>query len=263
VSGSRDYRDEMYAQREIDDTTVETVLRGGPVPADLEPLTAALGALRALPEQPVRPSDELAARMAAGDFASAVAPRPSRRSAGRHAARRRLATMPLRAKIAAGGVMVLGGLATATVAGALPGPAQQGVQTVIEMVTPIEFDDPKDFGKEVSDDAKDGGVDGWEISERAKEQGADPDAPGSDGQPDPAVVPPGSDNGSARGQGVTPTVPETRPSNAPGDTPGQPVEPGRPSGAGQPDGAGKPDSAGKPESEDPPNELPVEPLPTD
>lgn len=246
MSGSRDYKDEMHAQRELDDARVEAVLSGEPVSAELEPLAAALSALRAFPGQPVRPSEELAARMATGDFASAVAPRPSRRSAGRHVARRRLAALPLRAKVAAGSVLALGGLASATAAGALPDQAQHGVESVIEMMTPFEFTDPSDFGREVSEDARDGGVDGQEISEKAKEQGNPQDA-GNSGL-EPAVPPkPGVDRPAPAG---------TRPTDIP-DVAGKPSEPGRPADTGKPDGAGKSNS------EDRSGELPVEPKSSD
>ncbi len=254
MSRSRDYRDEMHAQRELDDATVEAVLRGGPVPADLEPLAAAVGALRTLPEQPVRPSAELAARMATGDFASAVAPRPSRRSAGRHASRRRLVALPLSVKVAASSVLALGGLASATAAGALPEPAQERVESVIEAVTPFKFTDSNDFGEEVSDDAKDGGVEGWEISEDAKEQGNQPEDAGHGGAGEP---------------GTAPATPDVDPPN---DRPGQadskpsvenPGGAGKPAEPGQPDDKGRPDEASKPDSADRPNELPVEPRSTD
>jgi len=66
MTGARDNRDEMHPQPALDDAPVEAVLRDGPVPADVEPLASALGTLRDLPEQPVRPSAELAARMATG-----------------------------------------------------------------------------------------------------------------------------------------------------------------------------------------------------
>ncbi|HEX6326015.1 MAG TPA: hypothetical protein VFZ72_05540 [Jiangellaceae bacterium] len=246
MSGSRDYKDEMHAQRELDDATVEAVLSGEPVSAELEPLAAALGALRAFPGQPVRPSEELAARMATGDFASAVAPRPSRRSAGRHVARRRLAALPLRAKVAAGGVLALGGLASATAAGALPDQAQQGVESVIEMMTPFEFTDPSDFGREVSEDARDGGVDGQDISEKAKEQG-NPEDTGNSGLEPAAPPKPGVDRPAPAG---------TRPADIP-DVAGKPSEPGRPADTGKPDGAGMSNS------EDRSGEMPVEPKSSD
>jgi hypothetical protein len=241
VSGSRDYQDEMHAYCELDDATVEAVLSGETVAAEFEPLAAAVGALRALPGQPVRPSDELAARMATGDFASAVAPRPSRRSAGRHVARRRLATLPLRAKAAAGSVLALGALASATAAGALPDQAQQGVESVIEIMTPFEFAD-SNFGREVSDDARDGGVDGQEISEKAKEQGSQPEDAGNHGLEPAVPLRPNEDR---------PEPADTAPTDKTGLA-GKPSEPGRPADKGQPD------DAGKSNSEDRSGELPVE-----
>ncbi|HEX6338050.1 MAG TPA: hypothetical protein VFZ85_13905 [Jiangellaceae bacterium] len=247
MSGSRDYRDEMHAQRELDDATVEAVLSGEPVPAELEPLAEALGTLRALPGQPVRPSEELAARMATGDFASAVAPRPSRRSAGRHVARRRLAALPLRAKVAAGSVLALGGLASATAAGALPDHAQQGVESVIEIMTPFEFTDSGDFGHEVSDDARDGGVDGQEISEKAKEQGNQPEDAGNSGIEPAVPLNPDADRPEPAGT----------PPNDKADTAGKPAEPGPPADKG------KPDSAGNSNSEDRSDEAPIQPKSTD
>ncbi|HEX6235124.1 MAG TPA: hypothetical protein VFZ63_18500 [Jiangellaceae bacterium] len=231
----------MYAQRELDDATVEAVLRGGHVPADLEPLAAALGTLRELQEQPVRPSAELAARMATGDFASAVAPRPSRRSAGRHVARRRLATLPLRAKVAAGSVLALGGLASATAAGALPDEAQERIETVIEAVTPFEFNHPNEFGQDVSDDARDGGVDGHEVSERAKEHGNQLGEPDVAESPEPAVVPPAGRSNT--------TPPASQPAENPGGA-GKPAEQGQPDEVGPAD-KGKSDDAGRRPDESP------------
>jgi hypothetical protein len=246
VSGSRDYKDEMHAQRELDDATVEAVLIGEPVSAELEPLAAALGALRALPGQPVRPSEALAARMATGDFASAVAPRPSRRSAGRHVARRRLAALPLRAKVAAGSVLALGGLASATAAGALPDQAQQGVESVIEIMTPFEFAD-SNFGHEVSDDARDGGVDGQEISEKAKELGDQPEDAGDQGLEPAEPLRPDADRPEPAG---TPPTDKA-------DVAGKPSEPGRPADKG------RPEDGDKSTSEDRSGEIPAEPRRSD
>jgi hypothetical protein len=179
--------------------------------------------------------------MATGDFASAVAPRPSRRSAGRHVARRRLAALPLRAKVAAGSVLALGGLASATAAGALPDQAQQGVESVIEIMTPFEFAD-SNFGREVSDDARDGGVDGQEISEKAKEQGSQPEDAGNHGLEPAVPLRPNEDR---------PEPADTAPTDKTGLA-GKPSEPGRPADKGQPD------DAGKSNSEDRSGELPVE-----
>lgn len=238
---------EMYANPELDDATVEAVLSGDPVPAELEALAAALGALRALPRQPVRPSKELAARMATGDFASAVAPRPSRRSAGRHVARRRIAALPLRAKIAVGSVLALGGLASATVAGALPDQAQQSVESVIETITPFDLNESDGFGREVSEDARDGGVDGQEISEKAKEQGDQPEEAGNSGLAPDGLQDPVDPDGDRQDGATTGHV----------DVGAKPPEPGRPADKG------KPDELGKPSSADRPAETPAEPGSTD
>lgn len=229
MSPSRDYDSEMHTQRELDDATVEAVLSGDPLTAELEPLAQAIIALRTVPDRPVRPSPELAARMAAGDFSSAAAPRPSRRSAGRHrAARRRLAALPLRAKLGAATALAVSGLATATAAGAFPEPAQHQLEWVIETVTPIEFSDRSQFGQEVADDARDGGVDGQEVSERAKDQGQTGTSESSSGSTpgDPPVV-----------------VPADPPAEHPADQAGKPDLPGKPAEPpGKPDAAGPPDN---------------------
>jgi hypothetical protein len=226
VSPWRDYPSEMNTQRELDDATVEAVLRGDPLPAELEPLAQAIITLRSLPEHPVRPSPELAARMAAGEFASAAAPRPSRRSAGRHrAARSRLTALPLRAKVAAVAALAVVGLGTATVAGALPEPAQHQLEWVIESVTPIDFGDRSEFGQDVADDARDGGVDGREVSDRAKEQG---------GQDTPDRVQPGSTWSDS------PATPAAPPDEHPSERQGKPEEPGKPANPpGKPGGDDK------------------------
>lgn len=242
MSRWRDYDSEMPTQRELDDVTVEAVLRGHPVSAEFEPLAWAVAALRTPPEQPVPLSAELAARMATGDFPSAAASRPSRRSAGRkagrhRAARRKLATLPLRAKVAAASALAIAGMTTATVAGALPEPAQHHFEMVIESVTPFEFVDRSEFGQEVADDARDGGVDGQDVSEKAREQGQgsngstqdrQPSAPESRTSPDRPA--PESDESPAKSQ-----PPVVKPVAPPDDVrPGQQDRPLRP---------GKPDSA--------------------
>jgi hypothetical protein len=172
----------MPRQRTLDDASVEAVLRGGTVAPDLVPLVDIVSAIRAAATQPVRPSGELAERMASGVFGTDQ-PR-SRSKAGTMSSK--LAAMSLRAKVAAGCAVALTGLTGVTAAGALPDAAQERVETMIESVTPIDFVDRAEFGQEVADDAQDGGVDGQEISERAKEQGLGqlPVAPEVQGQAD-------------------------------------------------------------------------------
>jgi hypothetical protein len=231
-------------RHELDDATIEALIRGEQVPRELEPLANALNAIRSAPHQPVRPSPELAARMADGDFASAAVPLSSHRGAGRHA-HRRLPALRFRTKVAAGAAIALGGLATATAAGALPGPAQEQVESVIQAITPIEFPDRSDLGREIADDAQDGGVDGTEVSEKAKEQGQQPDAPGLDeqGLPEPAQDRP-----------AVPT-PDQTPPVEPADPPGKQgppvVKPTAPPGDVPPDQPGQGEGPNPPELPDP------------
>lgn len=275
MSGWRDYPSEMPLLREIDDATAEAVLRGDDVPAEFEPLVSAIAALRSAPQPPVRPTAELATRMAAGDFAGSRASGRGRYSAGRRSvrnrsARVRLAALPLRAKIAAAVALAGGGLATATVAGALPEPAQQRVQSVIESVTPIEFRAPADFGREVADDARDGGVDGREVREKARQLGANPDRAAEPGSGRAAA--PGSDRPGPPRDTKRPTVP-----SLPHPTPRPPddVVPADPSRPKQPEVTPAPpvelpvepgpptNRRGIPEPPNPTDERPVEPRPVD
>ncbi|MGH3683241.1 MAG: hypothetical protein ACRDT2_23695, partial [Natronosporangium sp.] len=201
-----DYVTEMPMFRQIDDDTADALLAGRPVPASLEPLTVVVSAFRQVASQPVGPSRVLAARMAAGDFTGVAAAGPDpatdglpctvgvgHRRGGRSAAgrRRRRRTMPgiaglaavaakvagmsVAAKALAGVAVAATGVSAAGLTGVLPDPAQERFETVVETVTPYTFPeragDRSEFGEQVSEDANDGGVDGPEISERAREQG--------------------------------------------------------------------------------------------
>jgi hypothetical protein len=178
----------MPGPRVLDDASVEAVLRGDIVAPELEPLASFVSAVRTAAVQPVRPSRELADRMALGVF---VTERPDRRmKAGMTLSK--LAAMSVRTKVAAGCAVALTGLTGVTAAGALPDAAQQRVETMIESVTPIDFPDRAEFGQEVAEDAKDGGVDGQQISEQAREQGRQPADATNQGRADdhrPAGVP--------------------------------------------------------------------------
>ncbi|HEX6577306.1 MAG TPA: hypothetical protein VF082_02985 [Jiangellaceae bacterium] len=200
----------------LDDTAVEAVLCGGAVAPELEPLASFVGTIRTTATRPVRPSRELADRMASGAFVTGR----TRRTRVRRSSPKVVA-MSLRAKVAIGSVAALTGLTGVTAAGALPDAAQQRVETMIEFVTPIEFVDRAEFGHEVADDAQDGGVDGQEISERAREQAQQStdlgnqgraDEHRSDGRPSdlptPATVPdqPGPDDHPGTGSGGPPDV---------------------------------------------------------
>ncbi len=181
---------EMSTQRPLDDASIEDVLRGAQVPPELEPLAGVVQSLRSAAQRPVRPTLELAERMAAGVFPIDGAKRRTR--VGETLSK--FAAMSLRAKVATGFAAALTGLTAATAAGALPDAAQERVETAIESVTPIDFPDAAEFGQEVAEDAQDGGVDGGEISEWAREQGQQPEGTGHQGKADehrPAGVPDG------------------------------------------------------------------------
>jgi len=184
----------MPGQRVLDDVSVEAVLRGGTVAPELEPLAGFVRVIRTAAAQPVRPSRELADRMASGVF---VTDRPDRR-ANAGTTLSKLAAMSLRAKVATGCAAALTGLTGVTAAGALPEVAQERAETIIESVTPIDFPDRAEFGHEVAEDAQDGGVDGQQISEQAKEQGQQSAGPGNTGRADehrPAGTPGGPPTG--------------------------------------------------------------------
>lgn len=147
---------------ELDDATVEAILRGEAVDPELQPLADAIQALRNAPRPPVKPSPELARRMATGDFDS-VSSYDQRKQRGR-SAWSALAAYSQRAKIAlllAVGITALGGLAAA---GALPDPVQQRVKDIVESITPLEVpgpakdDVPVDDGDGVQIDESDSGV---------------------------------------------------------------------------------------------------------
>ncbi len=116
----------------------------------------------------------------------------------------------------------------------LPGPAQSAFADVVQTVTPLQVPDGhSDFGKRVSDDAKDGGVDGQEISSEAKQLNDHTPGP-------PSSVPVGPPSGLApSGVPVGPPAstpagpPASIPAGPPSSTPAGPpsgLPPGPPSG---------------------------------
>jgi hypothetical protein len=74
--------------------------------------------------------------MATGDFGDAL-PEPDSTVSGAH---RRPPRLRVRAGFAIGALASFFGLTVATVAGALPAPLQEGLETFVELVTPIEID---------------------------------------------------------------------------------------------------------------------------
>ena len=184
--------DEM-PPRLLDDATVEAVLRGDVDQPELGPLADVVRAMREAAALPTRPSAELVTRMAAGEFAGVPAEAYDRRGhAGKssrgkvgqvmQAGRSKLAAMSARAKVAVGLAAGITALMGVSAAGALPDAAQERVESVIEVVTPITFDDePSDFGRDVAEDARDGGVDGQDVSEHTRDV-HQPDDPGDQGR---------------------------------------------------------------------------------
>jgi len=104
----------------------------------------------------------------------------------------RLAGMGLWAKAALGATLVAASATAAGAVGALPGPAQHAVATVVGAATPFTFPDSANakagFGATVSSDAtgaSDGvhGVDGTAVSGAARDKHGDEGTAGADGTP--------------------------------------------------------------------------------
>jgi hypothetical protein len=132
----REWRDDVGGSTVLDDASIEALFRNEPVPEELAALAGAVGALRSETQRPVLPSPELAERMATGDFGDAR-PELVPTVTGAH---RKPPQMGTRAKVAIGALAGFCGLTVATVAGALPAPLQEGLETVVEFVTPVEID---------------------------------------------------------------------------------------------------------------------------
>jgi hypothetical protein len=132
----REWRDEVRGSTVLDDASIEALFRNEPVPEELVAVAGAVGVLRSAAQRPVRPSAELAERMSTGDFGDAL-PEPVPTVTGAH---RKPPQMGVRAKVAIGALAGFFGLTVATVAGALPAPLQEGLETLVELVTPVEID---------------------------------------------------------------------------------------------------------------------------
>jgi hypothetical protein len=193
----------------------------------------------------VRPSADLAQRLASGDF-SGISPAPLTPEPAPHRLRTWLAGVSPRARVVTGAVVLFTGLTAATAAGALPGGAQARVESIIETVTPISFqrDEPEPEVVDV-EDAPGSGRDQPFTTEPG--QSGAPEDPGS-----PVTQPPGKPEtppGKPDSPG-NPDKPEDKPENPPGQPdspPGKPDDPGRPdSPPGQVDRPADPDTPEKP-----------------
>jgi len=132
----REWRDEVRGSVVFDDASIEALFSNEPVPEDLAAVAGAVGVLRSAAQRPVLPSAELAERMATGDFGDAL-PEPVPTIPGAH---RKPSQLSVRAKVAIGALAGFFGLTVATVAGALPAPLQEVLETVVELVIPVEID---------------------------------------------------------------------------------------------------------------------------
>lgn len=138
MSGYGDVPDEMTPD-EIDDAIAERLLRGQ-VPgdrSDLQGLSLLLSEVRDLAAEPSTPSASLAALLrdgfVAAPAAAAVAARPS--------LRRRLAAvagLSLAGKVLAGTGVAMAAVTTAAGAGVLPQAVEDGVGSVVRVLTPFD-----------------------------------------------------------------------------------------------------------------------------
>lgn len=250
MSDACDDVSEMPTPLAIDDATAEAVLSGECTHSELDALVEVVAALRAVAEGPVQPTRVLAELMASGNFTRAALVRADDAGAAASAAttmmgrtlrtgRSKLAAMSLRTKVAAGLAVAVTGMTGVTAAGALPDAAEDQMQSIIEAVTPITFADEADFGQDVAEDARDGGVDGQEVSEKAKENGHQPEAPEqSQADEHKPTITPGTKptdlptpDGSPPDARVDAPGADIRPDVEPGDAPDEPpVDPQDPLG---------------------------------
>lgn len=261
MSPTGDHVPEMPAIPLLDDDTIEAIIRGDDIAAEVRHLAAFATRVRAVGDGPApRPSPALASLLAAGAAASPVPAPEAARPATRRIAVAKVAGLSIVAKLGLGVTAAAAGVTGAGAAGVLPGSVNHAVRHAIEVVTPLEFAEREDgddrehgdrepadttgerYGDRVSGDATgesdgDRGVDGEEISREApgaSHRPADTTTPGGPAQP-------GAPSGSH------PTV-----------EPGPPAEPGQPSDPGAPATTGPPTATGTPSSP-PPSTVPVQP----
>lgn len=274
----------MLPPHGLDDAAIQALLTGkAPAAPELAPLAGAVREIRAAGTRPVAASEELAARMASGDFTGVQpAPAPNAQPAGGRL-RAWLAGSSPRARAVAGAAVLFTGLTAATAAGALPDGAQARVESLIESVTPISFDhEPGPAVVDIGDELPSRGESDRDAAEQTEN-----DRPGSTTPPGKPDTPPGKPEDP--GNPVKPERPETpvtpenpgKPETPPGkpDDPGNPdtppdkpeappgkpdTPPGKPEDPPgkpdtPPDNAQRPEQTSKPEKPDPPEEPPGKP----
>ena len=245
-----DHEAGMSTNCQLDDDTIESIVRGDEVDPFFEPLAAFARQVRALGDEPVpTPSPALRALIAHGDTPDSRATRRPRMLArGATPAAGNRAGIRLAAKVGFGAAVATVTMAGAAAAGVLPDRANDAVRDAIEAVTPLDdteptTEHPTDFGERVSNDATgqsdgDSGVDGGEISDEAPGAAHRPADGQSSDAPNPADRVPGSPATGPDGPltelpPASLTVPSTVPdsggaSGAPGppDAPPGPAAPG-------------------------------------
>lgn len=179
MSSTGDDDTEMSRRHNIDDATIEALLTGHDADEDLTSVMSFVEDVRITARGPVPvPSAQLATMLVEGfstekgDLlvtAASNVPGPARQAAGPPKWRKTvigfIAGLSIATKAALGIGVAAAGVTAAGAAGALPEPAEDAVGTVVEAVTPFSF------GKKVSADARDGGVDAKAVSEDAKHNG--------------------------------------------------------------------------------------------
>ncbi|NDL55533.1 hypothetical protein [Phytoactinopolyspora mesophila] len=180
MSRSSDDVNEMRSFPVIDDATAEVILSGDTVAPEHSSLAEAARAIRRTADQPVRPSAELARRMASGQFHDVAAARyPARR---RGWVRDIVAAAGPRARWAAGVAIVFTGLSGAVAAGAFPDAVQDRVQTVVEAVTPIKFTDGEHTGGEIAENETGDITEAPGKNPAGSPDGSGPEDPGEHGR---------------------------------------------------------------------------------
>lgn len=206
MSGPGDYGSEMFRRGHIDDTAIEDLFTGNGAGEELASLVVVAEELRGMARGSVpTPSAQLAAMLAQG-FSTEKGDAPATagsnvygpataQAAGlpkwrtrRMAVAEFLTGLSLAAKVALGAGVAAASVTAAGAANVLPAPAQNVVASTVEAVTPFSFPDKAnehaDFGRRVSTDARDGGVDGSVISDEARRNGEAHRADGAgSGQP--------------------------------------------------------------------------------
>ena len=230
-------RDEMRGSTVLDDASIEALFCDEPVPEELAELAGAVGVLRSAAQRPVLRSAELAERMATGDFGDAR-PEPAPTVSGAH---RKPPQVGVRAKVAIGALAGFFGLTVASVAGALPAPLQEGLETFVELVTPIEIDHdvPEEDPSQEEPSGQFVGDVGINESAKLPADPADPATPMPEVTPDDELltsVPPDQvgpddsagplDTTDAGGASGDPTTDPTDESSLVPDTPGPTTPPG-------------------------------------